>query len=169
MLLLRPFLTGPRQPPSVRVMTSDVSAPSRPVVDPRAPRFGAVITTVVLAVALLLSGTVVGTVLVAWQAIAFGLGALVGLQAQPYGVLFRRFVRPRLSPPTELEDAAPPRFAQAVGLVFMVVALIALALGLGLVATIAVAMALAAAFLNAAFNFCLGCEMYLGWARLRHR
>ena len=150
-------------------MTSDLVSPARPVVDPRGPRCGAVITTVVLAVALLLSGTVAGTVLIAWQAVAFGLGALVGLQAQPYGIVFRRLVRPRLSAPQELEDAAPPRFAQAVGLAFMVVALIALALGLGLVATIAVAMALAAAFLNAAFNFCLGCEMYLVWARLRHR
>lgn len=123
----------------------------------------------VLALALLLSGTVAGTALLVWQAIAFGLGALVGLQAQPYGVMFRRLVRPRLSPPLEMEDAAPPRFAQAVGLVFLVVALVALAAGLGLIATIAVAMALAAAFLNAAFNFCLGCEMYLVWARLRHR
>jgi hypothetical protein len=150
-------------------MTADASAPSRPVIDPRGPRFGAAITTVVLAVALLLSGTVVGTVMVAWQAIAFGLGALVGLQAQPYGIVFRRLVRPRLSPPREMEDAAPPRFAQVVGLIFMVVALIALAAGVGIVATIAVALALAAAFLNAAFNFCLGCEMYLVWARLRHR
>jgi hypothetical protein len=67
-----------------------------------------------------------------------------------------------------MEDAAPPRFAQAVGLLFMVVALIALLAGSTIVATVAVAFALAAAFLNAAFNFCLGCEMYLLVARLRH-
>lgn len=167
--MLGPLARDDRCLPSVHSMTADLSTPSRTAIDPRGPRFGAVITTVVLAVALLASGTVLGTVLVAWQAVAFGLGALVGLQAQPYGVIFRRLVRPRLSPPQELEDAAPPRFAQAVGLVFMLVALGALALGLGLVATIAVALALAAAFLNAAFNFCLGCEMYLVWARLRHR
>lgn len=143
-------------------------SPSRPTVDPRGPRFGAAVTTVVLAIALVLMGTTAGTVLVAWQTIAFALGALVGLQAQPYGIVFRRFVRPRLSPPAEMEDAAPPRFAQAVGLVFMVVALIALLAGATPVATVAVALALAAAFLNAAFNFCLGCEMYLMWARLRH-
>lgn len=143
-------------------------SPSRPTVDPRGPRFGAAVTTVVLAIALVLMGTTAGTVLVAWQTITFALGALVGLQAQPYGIVFRRFVRPRLSPPAEMEDAAPPRFAQAVGLVFMVVALIALLAGATPVATVAVALALAAAFLNAAFNFCLGCEMYLMWARLRH-
>lgn len=149
-------------------MPADSPSSSRPMVDPRGPRFGAAVTTVVLALALVLMGTAAGTVLVAWQTLAFALGALVGLQAQPYGVLFRRLIRPRLAPPAELEDAAPPRFAQAVGLLFMVVALIALLAGATIVATVAVALALAAAFLNAAFNFCLGCEMYLLVARLRH-
>lgn len=149
-------------------MTADSARPTRATVDPRGPRFGAVITTIVLALALVLVGTTVGTVLVIWQAIAFGLGALVGLQAQPYGVVFRRLIRPRLAPPKELEDAAPPRFAQAVGLIFMLVALVGLAFGATIVATIAIALALAAAFLNAAFSFCLGCEMYLMWARIRH-
>lgn len=152
--------------PTVTPMAAD--SPSRPAVDPRGPRFGAAVTTVVLAAALVLMGTTAGTVLVAWQTIVFALGALVGLQAQPYGIVFRRLIRPRLSPPDEMEDAAPPRFAQAVGLIFMVVALVALLAGSTVVATVAVAFALAAAFLNAAFNFCLGCEMYLMWARLRH-
>lgn len=143
-------------------------SPSRPTVDPRGPRFGAAVTTIVLAIALVLIGTTAGTILVAWQTIVFALGALVGLQAQPYGIVFRRLIRPRLSPPAEMEDAAPPRFAQAVGLLFMVVALVSLLVGATPVATVAVALALAAAFLNAAFNFCLGCEMYLMWARLRH-
>jgi hypothetical protein len=146
---------------------STTSTTGRQAIDPRGPRFGAVLTTVVLALALLLISTPAGLVLVAWQTLVFGLGAIVGLQAQPYGVVFRRLVRPRLAPPRELEDSAPPRFAQAVGLVFLVVALVALLAGATLVATIAVAMALAAAFLNAAFNFCLGCEMYLLWARVR--
>ncbi len=146
---------------------STTSNTGRQAIDPRGPRFGAVLTTVVLALALLLISTPAGLVLVAWQTLVFGLGAIVGLQAQPYGIVFRRLVRPRLAPPRELEDSAPPRFAQAVGLVFLVVALVALLAGATLVATIAVAMALAAAFLNAAFNFCLGCEMYLLWARVR--
>ena len=126
-------------------------------------------TTVVLAVALVLVGTTAGTVLVAWQTLVFALGALVGLQAQPYGWLFRRVVRPRLAPPAELEDAAPPRFAQAVGLVFLLVALVASLAGATVVATVAIAFALAAAFLNAVFAFCLGCEMYLIGKRLTHR
>lgn len=112
-------------------------------------------------------GTPAGTVLVVWQAVVFGLGAIVGLQAQPYGIVFRRLVRPRLAPPAGLEDPAAPRFAQLVGLLFMVLALASTALGVPVLATIAVAGALAAAFLNAAFDFCLGCEMHVLWMRAR--
>lgn len=148
-------------------VTSPRTAAARPTVDPRAPRFGAAITTAVLAAALLTLGSTLGTALLLWQALVFGLGAVVGLSAQPYGVVFRRWVRPRLAPPRELEDAAPPRFAQSVGLVFVLVALLGLALGAAPVAYVAVGAALAAAFLNAAFDFCLGCEMYLLGRRLR--
>ena len=142
---------------------------TRTQIDPRGPRFGGAVTTVVLALALVLVGTTAGTVLVAWQTLVFALGAIVGLHAQPYGIVFRKVIRPRLAPPAELEDAAPPRFAQAVGLGFLVVALIASLAGATVVATVAIAFALAAAFLNAAFNFCLGCEMYLLGKRLASR
>jgi Domain of unknown function (DUF4395) len=142
---------------------------TRTQVDPRGPRFGGAVTTLVLAIALVLVGTTAGTVLVAWQTLVFALGALVGLQAQPYGIVFRRVIRPRLAPPAELEDAAPPRFAQAVGLAFTVVALIASLSGATVVATVAIALALAAAFLNAAFDFCLGCEVFLLGRRLARR
>ena len=150
-------------------MTTQELNCTREQVDPRGPRFGGAVTTVVLALAIIFVGTPLGLVLIVWQTIVFGLGAIVGLQAQPYGILFRTVVRPRLAPPAELEDAAPPRFAQAVGLVFLVVALIAALLGATVVTTVALAFALAAAFLNAAFAFCLGCEMYLLGQRLAHR
>lgn len=130
-------------------------------IDPRGPRFGASITTVVLAASLILVGSGLGTALVAWQTIVFALGAFVGLQAQPYGLVFRSLIQPRLAPPTDLEDAAPPRFAQLVGFLFVVVALGSVTVGATAVATVALALALAAAFLNAAFGFCLGCEMFL--------
>ena len=151
------------------VVPSDLDCSPRTKVDPRGPRFGAAVTTVVLAAALIFNGTTLGTVLIAWQTLVFALGAIVGLQAQPYGIFFRKVIKPRLSPPAELEDAAPPRFAQAVGLAFLVVALVAALLGVTVVSAIAVAFALAAAFLNAAFAFCLGCEMYLLGQRLAHR
>ena len=130
-------------------------------IDPRGPRFGAVITTVVLAIILLTIPSTIAIVLLAIQTVVFGLGAFVGLHAQPYGIIYRKFVLARIGKPTELEPVEPPQFAQLVGFAFAGVGLIALLAGADLVATIAVAFALAAAFLNAAFNFCLGCEMYL--------
>lgn len=141
---------------------ADVACDSgRTVVDVRGPRFGAAITSVVLALTLITLPSPLATVLIGWQLVVFALGSLVGLQAQPYGVLFRRVVRPRLGAATQFEDSAPPRFAQTVGLVFALVAFVALLLGATTVAYVAVAFCLAASFLNAAFNFCLGCEMYL--------
>jgi hypothetical protein len=135
-------------------------------IDARGPRFGAVVTTVVLATTLLLIDSTLSVVLLAAQTVVFALGSLVGLHAQPYGIFFRRVVRPRLGAPTTFEDPAPPRFAQTVGLGFAVVGLVGLLTGITVVAYVAVAFALGAAFLNAAFNFCLGCEMYLLGQRL---
>lgn len=146
-----------------------VTCNPRTHVDPRGPRFGAAITTLVLALALVFLSSWVGLVLLAWQALAFGLGAFVGLQAQPYGLLFRSVVQPRLAPSAELEEAAAPRFAQLVGFIFAAVGLAALLLGFSVVATVAVAFALGAAFLNAAFGLCLGCEMYLIGRRVLSR
>jgi hypothetical protein len=147
--------------------TAVAQAAARVLIDPRGPRFGAAITVVVLAVALLTIPSVVAVVALVAQAIVFGAAALFGLKAQPYGMIYRSYVAPRLRPPDGLEDEAPPRFAQQVGLVFVLVAIIALALSAVPVAQIATALALAAAFLNAAFNFCLGCEIYLLVQRLR--
>jgi Domain of unknown function (DUF4395) len=131
-------------------------------IDPRGPRFGALITTVVLATVL-----VTGSVwLLAAQALVFAVGAAFGLRYAPYGVLYRKLIRPRLGPPGELEPEAPPRFAQAVGLVFAVVGVAGYAMGLTWLGMAATAAALAAAFLNGAFGFCLGCEMYVLMRRI---
>jgi hypothetical protein len=130
-------------------------------IDPRGPRFGAAITTVVLAIIVLTIPSSIALVLLGIQTVVFALGAFVGLHAQPYGILYRKLVAPKLGKPTALEAVEPPQFAQFVGFLFAATGLIALLLGADLVATIAVGGALGAAFLNAAFNFCLGCEMYL--------
>lgn len=79
----------------------------------------------------------------------------------PWGALFRRFVRPRLAPPAELEDPRPPRFAQGVGLLVVGVGLLLHLLGIPWALPLATAAAFVAAFLNAAFSFCLGCRLYL--------
>lgn len=130
-------------------------------IDPRGPRFGAAITTVVLAIILLTIPSTLATVLLVLQTAVFGIGAFVGLHAHPYGRIYRTFVAPHLQPPTELEAVEPPTFAQLVGFLFAAVGLVALNAGATTMATIAVGFALAAAFLNAAFGICLGCEMYV--------
>lgn len=137
-----------------------------PQIDPRGPRFAASLTTLLLAVALLSAPSTLTIVLLAVQAVLFGVGALAGVQHTPYAWLFKTTIRPRLQAPTELEDAAPPRFAQGVGLAFAVVALIGYLSGATLVGAIATGLALAAAFLNAVFEFCLGCELYLLMRRI---
>jgi hypothetical protein len=126
-------------------------------IDPRGPRTGALITTVVLAV-VLLTGS--GWLLAA-QALVFAAGAVFGLRYSPYGLLYRALIRPRLGPPAELEPEAPPRFAQAAGAVFAAAGAAGYLAGLTLFAMAATAAALAAAFLNGAFGLCLGCQMYL--------
>ncbi|MGW3991693.1 DUF4395 domain-containing protein [Streptomyces sp. NPDC004830] len=126
-------------------------------IDARGPRFGAVVTTVVLAVVLITGSDW----LLAWQTLAFLLGAAGGVRRSPYGVLFARFLRPRLGPPTAFEAPEPPRFAQAVGLLFAGLGLVGFAVGPGWLGLAATGAALAAAFLNAAFGYCLGCELYL--------
>ena len=144
-------------------------------IDPRGPRFSAAITSVVLAAALLAvpsssSGSqTVAVVLVVFQALVFGFATFRGLDAHLYGRIFRSVVAPRLGPPAGLEDQAPPRFSQLVGFLFMVVALLGFFFGILWIAQIAIGFALAAALLNAVFNYCLGCEMYLLGARIRAR
>ncbi len=132
-------------------------------IDARGPRWSAVITTAVLATALVKSSFWV----IAFQAAVFAIGALRGPQFTPYAVIFKKLIKPRLKSAATLEDVRPPQFAQAVGLGFAIVAVIASVTGSGGVFTVAVGFALAAAFLNAAFNFCLGCEMYLLILRAR--
>jgi Domain of unknown function (DUF4395) len=134
-----------------------------PPVDPRGVRFAAALTTVVLALVL----ATASVWLVAAQVAVFALAAFAGLRFAPYSVLFRVLVAPRIGPPSAREDAAPVRFSQAVGLVFAAAGLLGYAVGIPALGIAATALALAAAFLNAAFGFCLGCELYGLIARLR--
>jgi hypothetical protein len=134
-------------------------------IDPRGPRFGAAVTTAVLAVVLLLSGTpAVAGPLLAAQTVVFALGSR---GRSPYVLLFKKWVRPRLAPPTELEDAAPPQFAQLVGLGFAAGGTLSFAAGATTAALILTGFALVAAVLNASIGLCLGCEVYLLFRRTK--
>jgi hypothetical protein len=130
-------------------------------IDPRGPRFGALATMIVFAL-VLLTGNVW---LLTAQAVVFALGALLGLRYSPYGLLYRWLVRPRLGPPRDLEAEAPPRFAQAVGLVISLIGIAGYAAGLQPLGMAAAAAGLLAAVLNGVFGLCLGCEMYLAIRR----
>ena len=133
------------------------------IIDARGPRFGAVITTFVLAAALATNNVW----FIVAQAIAFAIGAFKGPQFTPQAFIYKTFVKPRLKGEVPAEDVRPPQFAQSVGLFFALVAIAGATTGVDLLFTIAVAFALGAAFLNAAFNFCLGCEIYLLLLRAR--
>ena len=139
-------------------MTQDLdSKKNTTIIDARGPRFGAVITTAVLATALATNNL---WVIVA-QAVVFAIGTFKGPQFTPYAFIYKNIVKPRLKGDAPAEDVRPPQFAQSVGLLFALVAIGGALSGINAIFTVAVAFALAAAFLNAAFNFCLGCEIYL--------
>jgi hypothetical protein len=132
------------------------------LLDPRGPRFVAAVTTVVLVVVL-----VTGS---GWLALAqtavFALGA-VDPRWSPYALAYRWLVQPRLGPPADREDVAPVRFAQRVGFVFLAVATAGYLSGFTALGVTFAGFGLAAAFLNAAFGLCLGCEVYLLLARVK--
>ncbi|GAB3579704.1 DUF4395 domain-containing protein [Leifsonia lichenia] len=153
------------QPDATPATSPAPAAPAaRAGIDPRSPRFGAGITAVSLLIDVFL-GLVGATTAAFWLLLAIALlfawGAFAGIRRHPYGALFRAVVRPRLSPPAELEDAAPPTFAQGVGLFVTGFGLLLHLVGVPYVLPIAAGLAFVAAFLNSVFGYCLGCQIYL--------
>jgi hypothetical protein len=136
-------------------------------IDPRGQQFAAAATSLVLVAALLTLPGRVGIALVVLQAALFATAVVRGVHRTPVATLFRTFVRPRIGAPAHLEDSAPPRFAQGVGLAFTLVALAAFVGGPDVVGFVAVGFALVAALLNASIGLCLGCEVYLLLHRVR--
>jgi Domain of unknown function (DUF4395) len=155
--------------------------PERRGIDPRGPRFAAGITSVLLLIATFLSltgsatadnGALLPSLTVAERAAdpgfillaviaALFLWSVLSPRTAPWGVLYRRVVQPRLTPPVDLEDPRPPRFAQGVGLFVSVIGLVLHLLGVPWALPTAAGMAFFAAFLNAVFGLCLGCQLYL--------
>lgn len=143
--------------------------PGQAGIDPRGPRFGAGLTAVLLVVVLLLGASTAGLVVLGVVVASFAIGAARGTQGTWQGALYKALVRPRLAAPAELEDPAPPRFAQVVGLVIAGTGLALALLGVPWALEVAAGAALVAAFLNAVVGLCLGCELYLVLTRLRNR
>lgn len=147
-----------------------MSHPEPAGIDPRGPRFTASVTAVLLLVAVVLG--VGGAALAAWVLLTaicavFAWSAVAGIRRNPFSIVFRTLVRPRLAPPAELEDPRPPTFAQAVGFVVTAIGVVLGAFGLAAAVPIAAGAAFVAAFLNAAFGYCLGCQLYLLLVRAR--
>ncbi|MEV8025716.1 DUF4395 domain-containing protein [Microbacterium sp. NPDC080220] len=94
------------------------------------------------------------------------LWGVVSPRTAPWGVLYRRLIQPRLAPPTDLEDPRPPRFAQGVGLFVTTVGLLLHVMGVPVALPIAAGLAFMAAFLNAVFGLCLGCQLWLVLQRI---
>lgn len=154
---------------SINTITSGPASLAAAQVDVRGPRFAAWVTTAILLAVLGLSAVndTAAALLLGAQAAAFAIGALYGPRRHPYGRIFATLVAPRLGPVNEREPVQPLRFAQLVGLLFALVGTAAFAFGAPLVGVVATAFALTAAFLNAAFGICLGCQVYPLVARLK--
>ena len=135
------------------------------LIDARGPRYSAAITSVVLALALITESSYV----IGFQFAVFLSAVLFGLRRSIYGFIYRNLIQPRLSGPVPSEDQRAPRFAQLIGALFAFVALLGGVTGNSAVFLIATSFALGAAFLNAAFGFCLGCQIYLILVRLTKR
>ncbi len=137
--------------------------PAPAPIDPRGPRFN----QAVLAVSLLTGFLVDWRPVVPLFALVLLVGAALGPRYGPFLALYSKVIRPRLAPPAEMEDPRPPRFAAAVGVVFLTAGALAFAaghpgIGWGLAVLVA-----ALAGLSATTGICVGCEMYLTLARRR--
>jgi hypothetical protein len=139
-------------------------------IDPRGPRFGAAITSALLLVTVFLaldaSTAASAYALLAVITALFAVGAIFGNSKHPYGLIFKKFVRPGLAAPKELEDPRPPQFAQLIGFIVAATGLVLGSLSVPYGVAGAAAAAFVAAFLNAAFAYCLGCQIYVGLQRI---
>lgn len=150
-------------------MSDNFTSTQADQVDVRGPRFAAWVTTAVI-VATLLAATVsplAAAAILGLQAVVFAIGAVGGPRKHPYGRIFATLIAPRLGPVTEKEPTSPLKFAQFVGFLFAVAGTVGFASGLTALGLGATAFALIAAFLNAAFGICLGCQIYPLVARFR--
>jgi hypothetical protein len=134
--------------------------PPARMIDPRGHRFGAGVSAVILILAAL-TGTVW---VVAVALLSIGVSAAFGLRYSIYGVAWRWIARSAGLGKVEPEHEYPPRFAQVLGSVALVLSLAAFALG---ATTVGWFLALAVAALQsllAVTGYCLGCRLYfLRW------
>ncbi|MCA1691607.1 MAG: DUF4395 domain-containing protein [Actinobacteria bacterium] len=132
-------------------------------IDPRGPRFN----QAVLAAGLIAAFLVDWRPAVPFFAAVLLLGAAFGPRYGPFLRLYADVIRPRLTPPSALEDPRPPRFAAAVGVAFLTAASLAFLAGAPSLAWGLALVVAALAGLSAATGLCVGCEIWLMLARRR--
>lgn len=129
-------------------------------IDPRGHRFGAGLSALLLLVSFA-TGWVPGVLL---ALLSIGTSAAFGLRYSIYGAIWRRIARTLRLAKVEPEHEYPPRFAQTLGSVALILALVAFAVGataIGWVFALAVA---TLQTLLAVTGYCLGCRLYfLRW------
>jgi hypothetical protein len=138
--------------------------------DPRGPRFGAGITSILMLVVIYLSldpaSEGLALAVMGFAVVMFSFGSLLGPARHPYSYLYKYTLRKFLKAPAYLEPATPVHFAQVIGLVITGLGLVLGLIGVDFALPIAAAAAFMAAFVNAVFAYCIGCQMYLGLKRL---
>lgn len=138
--------------------------------DPRGPRFGAGISSILMLLVIYLSldpaTEQVALTVMGFAVLMFTFGSLLGPAKHPYSYLYKYTLRRFLKAPAYLEPATPVHFAQVIGLVITGLGLTLGLLGTPFALPIAAAAAFMAAFVNAVFAYCIGCQMYLGLKRL---
>ena len=146
--------------PSAIPTAAEARLPKARMIDPRGHRFGAGVSAGLLVVAFVADLPW----LVAVALASIGVSAAFGLRWSIYGAVWRRIVRVIGLPPTTPEHEYPPRFAQTLGSVALILSLIAFAVGaapLGWLFALAVA---GLQSLLAVTGYCLGCRLYfLRW------
>lgn len=128
------------------------------LIDPRGHRFGGALSVVLLVAAIAFDLPVV----VPLVALALGVSAVFGTRhsilGRPWPTI-RRVLK--LGPPREPEPEFGPRFAQALGFVFLAVGSVLLAAGLRPLGWLPVVAVVALQALLAVSGYCLGCKLYV--------
>lgn len=131
------------------------------LIDPRGQRFGAGTSALVLAAAIVLDLPIVAALVGLSLAVSAAFGTQWFAFGRPWPTI-RRLLE--LGPPADQEPEVGPRFAQALGTVFLAVGVTLLVAGVRPWGWLAVLIVVGLQAILALTGFCLGCRLYgLHW------
>ena len=129
---------------------------ARAQVDVNIPRFNQAMVAVLTGLAFLMQWWPLVAAVAAVLAVTRIGGPHWGLFTQVYV----RLIRPRLDDPIETEDAAPPRFSQTLGAVFLGISVVLFVAGAAVAGWLVTLVVFALAALAATTRICVGCLFY---------